>query len=81
MQVAEQYPLYPAPAAGQALVPGVVGQPTSVQVSSTRGYHVISLIRKFLAAGFAPAPGEGIVVQKPAGQPVCQGGLDRCQQC
>jgi predicted dehydrogenase len=56
VQVAEQYPLYPGHAARLALVKkGVVGQPTSVQVSSTHGYHAVALIRKFLNAGFAPA--------------------------
>jgi predicted dehydrogenase len=54
--VAEQYPVMPAHAARLAAVrSGVIGRPTSVQVSSTHGYHAVALIRGLLAAGFGPA--------------------------
>jgi hypothetical protein len=33
---------------------GVLGTPTSAQVSSTHGYHAVALIRRFLDAGFGP---------------------------
>jgi predicted dehydrogenase len=53
VQVAEQYPLMPAHAARARLVAdGVIGQPTSVQVSSTHLYHAIALIRGLLHVGF-----------------------------
>ncbi|WP_202878496.1 Gfo/Idh/MocA family protein [Kribbella jejuensis] len=56
VQVAEQYALMPLHAARLQLVrDGLIGQPTSVQVSSTHLYHVVSLMRQFLGAGFAPA--------------------------
>jgi predicted dehydrogenase len=56
VQVAEQYPLYPGHLARLALVrEGVIGQPTSVQASSTHGYHAVALIRRFLDAGLVPA--------------------------
>ena len=56
VQVAEQYLLMPGHAARLAVVrEGVVGAPTSVQVSSTHLYHAVSLIRGLLGVGFAPA--------------------------
>lgn len=56
VQVAEQYRLMPTHAARAAVVrAGVIGQPTSVQISSTHLYHAVSLIRGFLGIGFEPA--------------------------
>ncbi len=56
VQVAEQYLLLPGHAARLELVRGgVIGLPTSVQVSSTHGYHAVSMIRGFLGAGDGPA--------------------------
>jgi predicted dehydrogenase len=55
VQVAEQYLLMPGHAARRELVArGVIGQPTSVQVSSTHGYHAVSMIRGLLGAGLGP---------------------------
>ncbi|WP_377270503.1 Gfo/Idh/MocA family protein [Peterkaempfera sp. SMS 1(5)a] len=55
VQVAEQYLLMPGHAARRALVErGVIGQPTSVQVSSTHMYHAVSMIRGLLGAGCGP---------------------------
>ena len=34
---------------------GIVGEPTSVQVSSTHLYHAVSMIRRLLGVGFEPA--------------------------
>jgi predicted dehydrogenase len=58
VQVAEQYLLLPGHAARQALVAdGVIGRATSVQVSSTHGYHAVSMIRGFLGLlGGGPRP-------------------------
>jgi predicted dehydrogenase len=56
VQVAEQYLLMPGHAARLALVrEGLIGTPTSVQVSSTHLYHAVSLIRGLLGTGFEPA--------------------------
>ena len=55
VQVAEQYLLMPGHAARRELVTrGVIGQPTSVQVSSTHNYHAVSMIRGLLGIGFGP---------------------------
>ena len=55
VQVAEQYLLMPGHAARRELVSrGVIGQPTSVQVSSTHNYHAVSMIRGLLGVGFGP---------------------------
>jgi predicted dehydrogenase len=56
VQVAEQYRLMPGHAARLAVVErGVIGEPTSVQLSSTHLYHAVSLIRGFLAVRDEPA--------------------------
>jgi predicted dehydrogenase len=55
VQVAEQYLLLPGHAARLELVrTGVIGTPTSVQVSSTHGYHAVSMIRGLLGVGRTP---------------------------
>ena len=55
VQVAEQYLLMPGHAARLAAVrEGIVGEPTSVQVSSTHLYHAVSMIRGLLGVGFEP---------------------------
>ncbi len=49
VQVAEQYLMLPGHAARKAVVAGgAIGRPTSVQVSSTHGYHAVSMIRGLL---------------------------------
>jgi predicted dehydrogenase len=56
VQVAEQYLLLPGHAARLSLVrEGIVGIPTSAQISSTHLYHAVSMIRGYVGAGFAPA--------------------------
>jgi predicted dehydrogenase len=55
VQVAEQYLRMPAHAARLALVRrGVIGEVTSVQVSSTHLYHAVSMIRGLLDVGTSP---------------------------
>jgi predicted dehydrogenase len=55
VQVAEQYLLMPGHAARLELVRrGLIGVPTSVQVSSTHGYHAVSMIRGLTGAGLGP---------------------------
>ena len=56
VQVAEQYMRLPMHAVRLAVTDrGEIGQVTSVQVSSTHGYHAVSMMRTFLHAGFGPA--------------------------
>jgi predicted dehydrogenase len=56
VQVAEQYLLMPGHAARLAVLrEGVLGDVTSVQVSSTHLYHATSMIRHMLGVGFEPA--------------------------
>jgi predicted dehydrogenase len=56
VQVAEQYMRLPMHAARLTVTDrGEIGQITSVQVSSTHGYHAVSMMRAFLHAGFGPA--------------------------
>lgn len=56
VQVAEQYLLLPDHAARLAVVKsGILGTPTSAQVSSTHLYHAVSMIRGMLGAGCGPA--------------------------
>ncbi|MEU8013791.1 Gfo/Idh/MocA family protein [Micromonospora parva] len=56
VQVAEQYLLMPGHAARLALVrAGMLGEPTSVQISSTHLYHAVSLIRGLLGVGHETA--------------------------
>ena len=56
VQVAEQYALMPLHAARLSIVRhGLIGRPTSVHVSSTHLYHVVSLIRTFLGVTYEPA--------------------------
>ncbi len=55
VQVAEQYTRMPGHAARIALLrDGVIGEVTSVQVSSTHLYHAISMMRHMLGVGFDP---------------------------
>src|SRR6266702_1030635 len=60
VQVAEQYLLMPGHAARREIVRrGLIGTPTSVQVSSTHGYHAVSMIRGLLGAGEGMGVGAG----------------------
>jgi predicted dehydrogenase len=55
VQVAEQYLLLPDHAARLAVMrSGLIGEPTSAQVSSTHLYHAVSMIRGMLGAGCGP---------------------------
>ena len=55
VQVAEQYLLFPYNAARLRVVrDGFLGEPTSVQVSSTQLYHATSMVRGFLGLGAEP---------------------------
>ncbi|MDP4512033.1 Gfo/Idh/MocA family protein [Nonomuraea turcica] len=71
VQVAEQYLLMPGHAARLALVrEGVIGEPTSVQVSSTHLYHAVSLIRGLLGIGFEAAEVHAGAFEAPLADPL-----------
>jgi predicted dehydrogenase len=71
VQVAEQYLLMPAHAARLAAVRnGAIGEPTSVQVSSTHLYHAVSMIRGLLGVGFEPATVSARTFTAPLADPV-----------
>jgi predicted dehydrogenase len=75
VQVAEQYPLMPMHAARLAAVrAGWIGTPTSVQISSTHGYHAMALIRAYLGAGPAPATIHGSAFTAPLLDPMDKAG-------
>lgn len=75
VQVAEQYLLMPGHAARWTLVrDGVIGEPTSVQVSSTHLYHAVSLIRGLLGVGFVAAEVRANAFTAPLANPLAFGG-------
>jgi predicted dehydrogenase len=75
VQVAEQYPLMPGHAARLALLrEGVIGEVTSVQMSSTHLYHAVSLIRHTLDVGFAPATVSARASTAPLADPLSRDG-------
>ena len=56
VQVSEQYALMPSNASRLSLArSGAIGKVTSVQVSSTHGYHAVALMRAFLGVGYGAA--------------------------
>jgi predicted dehydrogenase len=75
VQVAEQYLLLPDHAVRLALVRrGVIGKATSAQVSSTHGYHAVSMLRGFLGVGFEPARVSGAAFTAPLADPLSPAG-------
>jgi predicted dehydrogenase len=75
VQVAEQYLLMPGHAARLSVVQdGVIGEPTSVQVSSTHLYHAVSMIRGLLGVGFDPAVVSARAFTAPLADPLTPGG-------
>jgi predicted dehydrogenase len=75
VQVAEQYLLMPGHAARLAAVrEGLIGDPTSVQVSSTHLYHAVSLIRGLLGVGFEPATVSARAFTAPLADPLSPDG-------
>jgi len=75
VQVAEQYLLMPQHAARLAVVrDGVIGDVTSVQVSSTHLYHAVSMIRGFLAAGRGPVTVHASSFTAPLANPLSPSG-------
>ena len=55
VQVAEQYLSLPGHSARLAITEsGVIGDVSSLELSSTHGYHAVSIMRGFLQSGFEP---------------------------
>ena len=55
VQVAEQYLNLPGHASRLAITQsGTIGEATSVELSSTHGYHAVAIMRRFLQSGFEP---------------------------
>jgi predicted dehydrogenase len=74
VQVAEQYPALPGHVArAELLRSGAIGSPTSVQVSSTHGYHAVALIRGFLGVGFEPVTVRSTRFTAPLVDPLTRG--------
>jgi predicted dehydrogenase len=75
VQVAEQYLLMPGHAARLALLrEGVIGQVTSVQMSSTHLYHAVSMIRHMLGAGFEDVAVNAHAFTAPLADPLSKDG-------
>ena len=75
VQVAEQYLLMPAHAARLALVrEGVIGDVSSVQVSSTHLYHAVSMIRGLLGVGMDPVTVSAQSFTAPLANPLSPAG-------
>lgn len=75
VQVAEQYLLMPGHAARLELVrAGVLGEPTSVQISSTHLYHAVSLIRGLLGVGHEGAEVSARAFVAPLANPLSPSG-------
>ncbi|SER30250.1 Predicted dehydrogenase [Microlunatus flavus] len=75
VQVAEQYLLMPQHAARMAVVrDGVIGDVTSVQVSSTHLYHAVSMIRGFLGVGRGPVEVRAQSFTAPLANPLSPSG-------
>ena len=75
VQVAEHSPSMPAHAARIRLVEeGVIGQPTSVQISSTHLYHAVGLIRRLLGTGRGQVTVRATELRAPLLDPVGRDG-------
>ncbi|MEU8077973.1 Gfo/Idh/MocA family oxidoreductase [Catellatospora citrea] len=75
VQVAEQYLLLPDHAARLAVLrSGAIGEPTSAQVSSTHGYHAVSMLRGMLDVGMGPASVHARTFTAPLADPMSPAG-------
>ncbi|HWS58245.1 MAG TPA: Gfo/Idh/MocA family oxidoreductase [Actinotalea sp.] len=77
VQVAEQYLLMPGHAARLAAVrAGVIGRPTSVEISSTHLYHAVSIVRGLLDVGLGEVAVDARTFTAPLVDPVGFDGWD-----
>ncbi|WP_028051220.1 Gfo/Idh/MocA family oxidoreductase [Cellulomonas sp. URHD0024] len=73
VQVAEHSPFLPVHSARLAAL-GLLGVPTSVQISSTHLYHAVALIRRFLGVGRGPVTVRASSFVAPLLDPVSRAG-------
>jgi predicted dehydrogenase len=77
VQVAEQYLSLPGHSARLAITKsGVIGDVTSVELSSTHGYHAVSIMRGFLQSGFEPTTITTRQFQAPLVDPLSRNGFN-----
>ncbi|WP_432545367.1 Gfo/Idh/MocA family protein [Kineococcus sp. SYSU DK004] len=75
VHVAEQYPSVPFNAARRALVErGLLGEVTSVQVSSTQYHHAAALVRDLLGRPTGPVEVRAVELTAPLADPVGRAG-------
>lgn len=75
VQVAEQYAHQPMNAARLAILrDGVIGVPTSAQVSMTQLYHAVSLLRAMLGIGFEEAQVRAVAFTAALANPLSRAG-------
>ena len=75
VQVAEQYLSLPGHSSRLAITnSGVIGDVTSVELSSTHGYHAVSIMRGYLNSGFEPTTITTRQFQAPLVDPLSRGG-------
>jgi predicted dehydrogenase len=75
VQVAEQYLMMPGHAARLATVhSGLIGEPTSVQISSTHLYHAVSMMRGLLGVGYRQATVHARAFTAPLADPLTPDG-------
>ena len=77
VQVAEQYLSLPGHSSRLAITKsGVIGDVTSVELSSTHGYHAVSIMRGFLQSGFEPTTITTRQFQAPLVDPLSRNGFN-----
>lgn len=75
VQIAEQYLSLPGHHSRRELVRrGIIGRPTSVQVSSTHNYHAVSIMRGILGPHFEPVLVRAYTHSAPLLDPLCRSG-------
>ena len=75
VQVAEQYLFLPGHAARLAITEsGAIGKIGSVEISSTHGYHAVSIMRGFLKPGFEPTTITARQFEAPLVDPLARAG-------
>jgi predicted dehydrogenase len=75
VQVAEQNLCLPSHVARKSVVDrGDIGTPTSVQISSTHGYHAISILREFLGFPMETVEVQAITFNAPLIDPLSRSG-------
>ena len=77
VQVAEQYLSLPGHSARLAITKsGVIGDVSSLELSSTHGYHAVSIMRGFLQSGFEPTTITTRQFEAPLVDPLSRNGFN-----